>query len=203
MSFIFAKCRVEINFLFVAVIAFLLLIDRSAIAGLGIIATVVHECGHIVCMYLFSIPPEKVKFNPFGIDIVENVGSKHSYKKDALIALAGPAANLLTLAVFFLLYRFYPNPYLYTFCVANGAFAAFNLLPIEPLDGGQALYSLLCSKHSPIVSAKIVEILSFVILLPLAIIGFLILLQSRYNFSLLLVSGYLMLLLVLKRGRYF
>jgi len=203
MSFMIAKCRVEINFLFVAVIAFLLLIDRSAVAGLGIVATVVHECGHIICMYLFSVPPAKVKFNPFGIDIVENTGNKRSYRTDALIALAGPGANAFIFAVFLLLYLLIPNSYLYTFCVANGALAVFNLLPIEPLDGGQTLYCLLCSKHSSAASAKIVEIISFLILLPLAVLGFYILLQSRYNFSLLLVSGYLMLLLLMKRGRYF
>lgn len=203
MSFVIARCRVEINFLFVAVIAFLLLVDRSALAGLSMVAAVVHECGHILCMYLFSVPPTKVRFNPFGIDIVEHTGSKRSYKKDAWIAIAGPGANTLVFALFLLLNLLFHNVYLYTFCLANGALAIFNLLPIEPLDGGQALYCLLCSKYSSAVSAKMVEIISFLILVPLAIVGFLVLLQSRYNFSLLLVSGYLMLLLVLKRGRYF
>ncbi|HEX3038429.1 MAG TPA: peptidase M50 [Oscillospiraceae bacterium] len=203
MSFTIAKCQVEINFLFVAVIAFLLLIDRSALAGLGIVATVVHECGHILCMYYFSVPPVKVKFNPFGIDIIENSGRKRSYGHDALIALAGPGANALVFAVFLLFNSLLPNTYFYSFCIANGAFAAFNLLPIEPLDGGQTLYCVLCSKYSPATSAKTVEIISFFILLPLAVLGFLLLFQSRYNFSLLFVSGYLMLLLIMKRGRYF
>jgi stage IV sporulation protein FB len=48
-----------------------------------------------------------------------------------------------------------------------------------------------------------VEVVSFFVILPIAILGFFILLRSRYNFSLLIVSGYLMLMLLLKKGRYF
>lgn len=203
MTFTIAKCRVEINFLFVAVITFLFLIDRSAVAGLGIVATAIHECGHIICMYLFSVPPTKVKCNPFGIDIIENTGNKRSYGKDALIALAGSGANLLAGTAFFLLHILFLDGYLYTFCVVNCALAVFNLLPIEPLDGGQAFYCLLCIKHSATDAEKAVEFISFLFLLPLALLGFMILLQSRYNFSLLLVSCYLMMLLLLKKGRYF
>lgn len=203
MLFTIAKCRIIVSFPFIAVIVFLLLIDRTAIAGLGLVATVVHEFGHIVSMYLLSVPPAEIKCNPFGIDIIEHNGSRRSYRQDIWIALAGPSANLIACALFFVLHCATEGPYSAAFSIANGALAVFNLLPIEPLDGGQALYSALCFKHSSAVSAKAVEIISFLILFPLAVVGFLILLQSRYNFSLLLVSCYLMLLLLMKRGRYF
>ena len=61
----------------------------------GLLAAVLHELGHLGCMTLFGVPPREVRLNPFGIDIVEQDDSGRSYGKDSLIALAGPAINLL------------------------------------------------------------------------------------------------------------
>ena len=74
---------------------------------------------------------------------------------------------------------------------------------MEALDGGQALYALLCNKFSQKTSETIVAVVSFFALLPIAIIGFMMLLQSKHNFTLFFISIYLMVLLVLKRGRFF
>ena len=84
-----------------------------------------------------------------------------------------------------------------------GALAAFHLLPIAPLDGGQALFALLSRRLPTERAGTVVWAFSLLILLPLAVLGFWVLLQSRYNFSLLAVSVYLMFLLVFKRGRFF
>ena len=55
---------------------------------------------------------------------------------------------------------------------------------MEALDGGQALYALLCNKFSQKTSETIVAVVSFFALLPVAIIGFMMLLQSKHNFTL-------------------
>lgn len=201
MRFTVGCCRVEIGFLFVAVITFSLLIDRTGVAGVGLIATAVHEGGHLLVMSLISAPPQRIKMNPFGIDIVQRQGVR-GYGRDAWISLAGPAANFLLAALCCLWTKVSPSIYLENLAVANLLIGAMNILPVEPLDGGQALYCLFCSRFSADKALKAVEIVSFLVILPLGIIGFLVLLRSRYNFSLLLVSAYLMLLLLLKKGRY-
>ena len=202
MRLFLGGCKVEIGFLFVAVITFSLLIDRTGVAGVGLLATAIHEGGHLVMMNLYSIPPEKIKMNPFGIDIVEKRGSRHSYQSDMAIALAGPCANLLFAGICIWGSLWIFSDYLFNLGIANLLLAALNILPVEPLDGGQALFSFLCPRFGTERSIRLVEFISFCVVLPLGIMGFLVLLRSRYNFSLLLVSVYLTLLLVLKKGRW-
>ncbi|MEE0251931.1 MAG: hypothetical protein UEE41_00860, partial [Acutalibacteraceae bacterium] len=101
------------------------------------------------------------------------------------------------------LYSFWPNYLVWEFIFVNSTIAWFNMLPVEALDGGQALYALLCNKFSPKTSETVVAVVSFFALLPVAIVGFIMLLQSKYNFTLFFISIYLMVLLVLKRGRFF
>ena len=75
-------------------------------------------------------------------------------------------------------------------------------MPIESLDGGNALYLLLLRhmRHEYVIKA--IEVLSFIVLLPLAAAGFFILLQSKYNFTLLFTSCYLMGIILLKNTKF-
>ena len=81
----------------------------------------------------------------------------------------------------------------------------FNLLPIEPLDGGQALFCLLALFVSERTANRVVMAVSVLVLFPLGVAGWMVMLGSRYNFSLLAVCVYLFLLILLKaapqRGR--
>jgi stage IV sporulation protein FB len=86
--------------------------------------------------------------------------------------------------------------------LANLTIGCFNGLPIIPLDGGHILYAILCMRMQEDKAAKIVRVISFLTLLPLAAAGFYILLASKYNFALLLLSCYLMAMLLLKKGKY-
>jgi stage IV sporulation protein FB len=165
----------------------------------GIFAAALHETGHLAVMWLFRVKPSLIRFTLFGIDLVKSDCAGHSYWHDALISLAGPGVNFAAALLLRLFLVEAGNPFL----TANIAFALFNLLPIEPLDGGQALYCVLCTKFHAEQAAKAVSVLSFLTLLPLAAVGFLILFRSPWNFALLLTCGYLMVLLVLKNGRYY
>ncbi len=65
-----------------------------------------------------------------------------------IVALAGPAMNLLLVLVFGLAARFAPEgtalPYLfYTIASVNAILMFFNLIPIPPLDGSKVLYLFL------------------------------------------------------------
>ncbi|NLG92293.1 MAG: peptidase M50 [Clostridiales bacterium] len=197
ISFTIHNCRISVGFLFLAVFTAFLLCDTSNTAVLWILAAAIHEGGHILIMHAFGAAPVEMKFTPFGIDIVKPPQISSGYGRDALISLAGPGANL---ACALLLYIFRKSHS--AFLLANLVLAAFNLLPIEPLDGGQALYSLLCAKYRSDQALKIVSVVSFIVVTPLAIVSFLVLFRSYGNYSLLAVSIYLIFLLVFKKGRY-
>ncbi len=198
MSFTISGCRITVSFFFAAFVSVLLLNDKSGIALAGILAATLHELGHLGMMAILHVKPLKIRFNPFGIDIEKSCCVGHSYWHDTAISFAGPGINLFTALI---LAGFSISANL--FIVANLAMGIFNLLPIESLDGGQALYCLLCVRFGTDHSFRIVSIVSFCVIVPLSAAGFLLLLRSPGNFSLFLVSCYLMALLVLKNGRYY
>ena len=79
---------------------------------------------------------------------------RHGMWSEVLIALAGPAANIITAFLFALPTRLYvmshqalPEGQIYIFLATivtlNIFLAAFNLIPIPPLDGSKILYLIL------------------------------------------------------------
>ena len=106
---------------------------------LGIAATVLHEAGHLVMMLLLGGSVKTVRFHAFGVDIEETGRGRRSYLSDALVALAGPFANMIFCVASAVLYSFWPNHLVWEFIFVNSTIAWFNILPVEALDGGQAL----------------------------------------------------------------
>ena len=79
------------------------------------------------------------------------------------------------------------------------ALGLLHSLPVEPMDGGMALRALLCARMNGEQAGKLSLVISLGVLFPMAVLGFLVLLRTRYNFTLLAMSLYLMLYLLLKR----
>ena len=197
MTVSFHGCRLSLSFPFLAAAAAVLLFDRDGIAAAGFAAALLHECSHLAVMRAYCCLPEKIRVTLFGIDIVRPSRPDHSYLRDAVISVSGPAVNLAAAV----LCSFFCGPAARNFVLANFALFAFNLLPIEPLDGGQALYSLLCLRFHPDAAARAVGIVSFLVLIPVAAVGFVAVFRSPGDFSLLFVCVYLMALLIFKKGR--
>ena len=63
MNFQIKQCEIKIEYLFFAVIAFLLFTDTTGVALLGIAATVLHEAGHLVMMLLLGGSVKTVRFH--------------------------------------------------------------------------------------------------------------------------------------------
>ena len=196
-------CRFELHFGFAAAAAFLLLADRSGMWAAGALSALLHEMGHLLCMKWLDVPPVCVRLGLFGMEILEERRSREGYASDLCISLAGPLTNGLCFLLLLPVQLLFPSELCFRLLSINGILAVFHLLPVEPLDGGQALYALLCRRFPELWARRLVSLLSFLTLLPLSLLGFLVLPRSRYNFTLLLVSGYLMLLMLLKKGRYY
>ena len=191
MRFEICHCEFTIRISFLLMIALLLMLDTTGFLSYGLLAAVIHELSHILMMIFCGRIPKKVSLTVFGAEI-SAPSEKVSYQKDCLINLSGPAMNLLLGGLLFLL----GNQTI--FAQMNLALGLFNLLPVIPLDGGQALFSLLCLYFPENTVESILKIISFCILVPLCILGFIILFHSKWNFSLLLCSIYLMAFLLLK-----
>ena len=110
----------------------------------------------------------------------------------------GPAVNLIAALLILPIYLFSRNDFVYNLLVMNVMLAVFNLLPIESTDGGQLL-SLILRKRLPYkTSQNIMTAISVVFIIPIAVIGFLVLLQSQYNYTLLFAAMYLIVQILTK-----
>lgn len=196
MTFRVGSCRVGVGIPFLTVVALMLALDRSGMAFAGLVCAAAHEAAHIFAMRALGELPEQMRFTAFGIDLVREE-KRRSYYRDALVSLAGPAANLACAGFCLCL----PGGRQSFYFAASLVLFVLNILPITPLDGGQALRSVLCARIGQEKAERVVTAVSFVTLVPLAAAGFFTLLRTRWNFTLLLVVCYLTALLLLKRER--
>lgn len=108
----------------------------------GLLACVFHELGHIAAAALFKGYVKEISLTAIGAEMSMNYDSPLSYAQESLVALAGPAANLL----FGVLSAALHWEIAAALTLAVGV---FNLLPILPLDGGQVIYGLLADRLDP------------------------------------------------------
>lgn len=203
LQFNFLGCAFSISFPFFAIITLLLLVDNNGTILWGISAALVHELGHIFAMVIKKCPPKKISLRAFDINIVDRTRGARSYNDDLLILMAGPLSNLVFVLVLYFVYRFGNCDWLIVPIFENIFIAIFNILPIESLDGGQIFFNLLCRKLKVKTATNFTVLMSFLVLLPIAVLGFYILLVSKYNFFLLLLSCYLMGILLLKHREFY
>lgn len=106
-----------------------------------------HESGHVWAMKKMGIKTRGFYFIPFlgGAAIAEE--KYRTQGQHAFIAIMGPVWGALLALVVYVAYLFTGNPY---FAVIAGWMAVlnlFNMLPVNPLDGGQILYTIATSIH--------------------------------------------------------
>ena len=198
MQFYFLKTRVNLSFSFWAVVTLMLLIDRSNTAILSLISAVLHESGHIFLMYMFSSPPEKLTLGFFGMRI-EKRENALSYLQEALVAFAGPCVNLLICLLSFIIYQFCEEEIILRLAFINLLLGAFNLIPIEPLDGARIIKNTLSIFFNEQCIEKILNIFLYIFLSLLFMICLVVTSFYGFNFTLLIFCVYISLCVILKR----
>lgn len=102
----------------------------------GLLACLIHELGHVAAARACGGRVERLSLTAVGAELSFDYLRPLSYGRDSLVALAGPAVNLI-FGVFALGMKWYLPAAL------SLGVGAFNLLPVRPLDGGRALYNML------------------------------------------------------------
>ncbi len=201
MTFQIGKITFEMSFPLVALMTAVIIFDTSMSVILCFASVILHETGHLLALKYYGSFPDRMKLTLFDIAIIDRKKNARSDKAELVITLAGVTVNFMIAGLFFFLFRFFQEKTLETFYITNLTLALFNSLPVDSLDGGQALLILLGKILSPYHAVKVLDIISFIILIPTAVLGFLVLLQSKYNFTLLLTAMYLMTLILLKNKK--
>ncbi|MCL2299897.1 MAG: hypothetical protein FWC27_07095 [Firmicutes bacterium] len=182
---------VHVSVYFVGMAALCLAAGPARRIGLGLAFAALHELGHLAAMAAMRLRPGRVCLTAAGMRIERPPGLQISFAREIAIALAGPAVSLLLAGAFHALHRAFPSLLSPDPFLLNLGFGLFNLLPVRQLDGGRALYFLLCTRVSEPTAGRLVTAASLLCLFFAA--GGAALLCLRRGFSLSLVIAVLYL----------
>ncbi|MBD5145077.1 MAG: hypothetical protein HDT21_04075 [Ruminococcus sp.] len=130
------------DFSFFAAVTLLMLIGDNRYALLGLAACIWHELGHLAVMRFCGIPVKRLVFYGAGIKLIpDKLLDFTGFRKQFAVLTAGSAANFLA-AVFLSASE---DPTVRIFAAVNSVIGAFNLLPLQYLDGGKLIVLLIRS----------------------------------------------------------
>ncbi len=179
MSFKIGTCKVTVSFFFFILLCLCSLSDKSGVMLSGVFAAILHECAHLAAIFFFRLHPETLSITSAGLQMQVPYLTKNR-RICIITAFSGAFFNLILFVL--------TLPFWEEFAAANLALCILNLLPCDPFDGGIILRAVL-EKY---LLEKKVDIILFVctlvILIILVTLGTLILIKSRYNYSLLTLS---------------
>lgn len=196
MRFKLFGVQIEISFLFAAVIAFLLVIDRTGLVLPTLAAAAVHETGHLLAMWAAECEPKAIRLIPASVQIVRGFSRKKHGELE--IALCGPAANLVFYLSFRLWYAAGGGEGVLRFALLNLLLGLFNLLPVAGLDGGTVLQALLETRMEPYRALRTVRIIGFALGLCALAAGVVLTVCGKFNLSAYIVAVYLIITAVIK-----
>ena len=156
---------IRLHFTFILLLVFLIFIGiggkqsgaTTALYILALFASVLaHELGHALVARLYGVRTREIVMFPIGG--VSRLDRQPNARQEPLIALAGPAVNLLiAIALFATQHNFQALETLRVptdanliqrIAVGNLLLAVFNLLPAYPMDGGRILRALIALRKS-------------------------------------------------------
>lgn len=145
MEFKIQGIRIKIHW------AFLAMLGVYVVLGLGVQAVFIfslvigHEAAHLLTAKAYGFKVEGMELFPFGGAAYSNDIFEGRKWEESVIALAGPLFNLMLMfGVQFLRWNsWWGGAMAADFLRFNFWLAAFNLLPVLPLDGGRVVRALL------------------------------------------------------------
>lgn len=108
----------------------------------GLLACLIHELGHVAAALACGGQMERLRLTVVGAELSFSYRAPLSYGQDSLVALAGPAANMLAGGLLYIVGQHLP-------AALSLGIGAFNLMPILPLDGGRVVHGLLSDRLDP------------------------------------------------------
>ncbi len=179
--------RMTLMSLLLFVASFLILFsDQIQFLVFLVIVLFIHEMGHFIFMKFFKYKEVKMMFVPLMGAFVQGVKSRYSQKESFFVVMGGPIPGILFGLIGSVFAVVYHVPWLLELSGIFILLNMINLLPLDPLDGGQ-LFRLLV-KYDHDLFLMIFSLVSSVILIaiglftdswPLTLFGFLMSFRVR------------------------
>ncbi len=124
------------------------LVGQLLIAPALVLSIIWHELGHALTTEKLGYGKSTIVLHGFGGVAINDKGSHTVPKRALAISAAGPFASLILAVVFSILYFVVPiegpiQTFIAAMAFINVILTAFNILPINPMDGGHmVLHSL-------------------------------------------------------------
>lgn len=198
MNFEIKGCKICVSYFCFTLLATAFVMDIAGELLICLVAAIFHEIGHITAILLLSRKkPENIKITPFGIHINANIEFKTTLIQKIIISLAGPTVNLIIFIAMLMSGMTETDVHRY-FLFENLMLFSFNLIPVLPLDGGVILFEIF-SRYFDIEKAeRLINYVSFFVIVPIFSIGFYFLLNSKGNYLFLFIACYLTVMILVK-----
>lgn len=196
MRFRLFGTEIYVSFLFAALITLMLACDRTGLALPTLFAVFMHECGHLFAMWALDCEPKRVRLIPASVEITRSIHTR--YRNDVVIALMGPAVNIVLFFTLYFNYFAFKNETILYYGLINLLVGLFNLLPVAGLDGGTVLYSIIARKSDPNRAMLTIKIITASIAVSVFILAVTLTLRGEVNLSLYIIAVYLFLGVLLK-----
>lgn len=184
------RTRLRLRFTFVLLVTLMLILCEEKVVLMSFFASCLHETGHLVLMLFSGDRINYVELGIFGMRI-ERQGTLICYKKEALCAMGGIAANVLAAMFSAVLYISTEKVGFILFSIVNIFVAAVNMVPVRILDFGRFLHLMMCEKRGVEKADEIIRRVSFVFALILNAICVIYCIVIGPNISFITVTVYL------------
>lgn len=164
-----------------------LMISHSYLSLAALAAATLHEIGHLTAAKLCGVPIKELRLSIFGAAITLESGL-YSYKKELLMAAAGPLVNILTVSLMIPNYPSLREPW-QLFLIASAFLGTLNLLPITDFDGGRIFFCICSQFASPKTASALCGAASFITVLTLWMASVYLLLRFGTSLSLFVFSS--------------
>lgn len=191
--------KIEINLKIFFIIILFFVFNYLDTYIIFLIFVVFHELAHLFWGVIIGGTPKSICLNPLGVSLeFYSYGKDKSYNK-LILFLMGPLVNFLFAIVFwkFNLFAEYNQKIVYT----NLALAAFNLLPIIPLDGGKILMEIIKIFSNANFSNRFIMIFSKTFLIMITLVYSILILKMK-NIFILIILSYLWILYLREEKKY-
>ena len=193
MKFKIGGVSVFVSFTFFAAALFFTVVGSGGLLAVTYLCALFHEAGHVVAILLFGGRLQEIRLTLAGAEIRRREPSGLSRGREAVVCLAGPAANF-ALALGSLLVCGDSR-----FSQVNFLLCGFNALPFYSLDGGRVIELLLSARLSRRTVRIVGDVLSLVTVALLGAVSVAAFVREGRGSPFLIVTVYLLSVFLMKK----